>query len=258
MSNTLTNAEIELRTSQLEWPTIHYTRIRALESLLTTSNYFWRNGKIVPHTTSKKYKEIKRKLKKGTAPTVEEALLERELERAQEELVRNPNSEKTAEDIASYHVDAIHQGAEVPHRFYLTNVSNMTVIRSIPDDVEPDFLSLCVEYLEAALQAKIDFTEKTILDARDLRYHFGESGEGLNERELEVRTKLSKVLTEILAEAEGTPFPPTPEKAKKDLEKWNNHYSPAARARRANSDNEDCRKAAAGILANLRERNLIS
>lgn len=257
MKTALTNAEVELQTARLEWPTSQYTRHRALESMMTTSNYYWHQGKILPYTQSKQHKEIKKKVKKGTAPTIEEALLEQELARARKRVLERPDEGKTAEEIAAWHVNHVREQAEVPPAFYLTNVSKRTVIWTIPDNAEPDFLALCVEYLESALLAKTDFTEKTILNKKDQKLHFGESGNGLNEKELVVRKEMSNIIGQILADADGEPFPPTPEKAKKELEDWNNHYSPAARARRANMDNESCRKAAAEILADLRSRNLI-
>jgi len=254
----LTNAEIEILTMRLLYPSIYGNRMSCLESMMTSSNFYWKNGEIAYYHADKNYKKMKRLVFSGKAPSIPDRLWEHQLEAAKKTIAESVSArEESPESIAKNYVLLHNEREEVPRCFMLTSFYSPRVVNSIPDNVKPDFLDICVEYLEAAVSAKTDFNEKTILTKSELRSHFGESGNGLNEKELEVRKLLSEEITKILYESEGKTWPPTQKDLEKDRKEWEERYSPAARAKTANAYNLSARKCADEILQELNKRNLI-
>lgn len=254
----LTNAESLVLTCQLLYPSIYGNRLSCLESMMTSGNFFWENGELVYSYPDKKYKDMMKLVRSGKAPSIKDRLWEHELEAARKTIAESPSrKDDNVEDLAKNYLRLNQEREEVARSFMLSTFSQYYTIWSIPDNVKPEFLALCVEYLEAALAAKIDFTEKTVLSKSDLRHHFGESGNGLNEKELKSRKVLSKEISRILYESEGKKWPPVQKDIEKDHKEWEERYSPAARAKAANSRNSTARKSAETILQDLRKRKLI-
>lgn len=253
-----TNAETMFLTCQLLYPSIYGNRLSCLESMMTSSNFYWKDGELLYSHPDKKYKSMMSLVRKGKAPSVEDMLWKHQLEHAQKTIAQSASMRgESVEDLAKRYLQMNQEREEVPRSFMLSTFCQYYAVWSIPDNVKAEFLALCVEYLEAALAAKIDFTEKTILSKSDLRLHFGESGNGLNEKELESRKALSKEISKILYESEGKAWPPEQKEAEKDRKEWEERYSPAARARAANSRNLTARQSAETILQDLRNRKLI-
>lgn len=254
----LTNAESLVLTCQLLYPSIYGNRMSCLESMMTSGNFYWKDGELLYAHPDKKYNEMMKLVRKGKAPSISDRLWEYELEVARKSIAESHSRKNdSVEDLAKSYLRLNQEREEVPRSFMLSSFSQYDVVWTIPDNVKAEFLALCVEYLEAALVAKIDFTEKTILSKSDLRLHFGESGNGLNEKELESRKALSKEISKILYESEGKAWPPEQKEAEKDRKEWEDRYSPAARARAANSRNLTARQSAETILQDLRKRKLI-
>ena len=254
----LTNAESLVLTCQLLYPSIYGNRMSCLESMMTSGNFFWKDGELLYSHPDKKYKSMMKLVRSGKAPSIKDRLWEYELEAARKTIDESPSrKDDSVEDLAKSYLRLNQEREEVDRCFMLSTISDYYAVWNIPDDVKPDFLLLCVEYLEAAAAAKIDFTEKTILSKSDLRLHFGESGNGLNEKELESRKVFSKEITKILYESEGKSWPPAQKDIEKDRKEWEDRYSPAARAKTANSRNLTARKSAETILQDLQKRKLI-
>jgi len=254
-------AEVELLASQLMYPSIHYSRIAALDSILTSSGHYWFKGQLIPlhfnSNSQKEYTSIVKSIRNKTAITVDEALHNHCMKSAIKHLSESESEGfSSVEELALRYKNTTLEQHGMPFKFRLHDYCKVS-ISQIPDDVDKDFLALCVEYLNCALNSKTDFNEKTILTPCDQKLHFGKSGNGLDEKELETRKALSFEIGKILAEVDGKSWPPSEEEAKKQLKEWNNFHSPAARAKRANQDNENSKKIAMDILSDLKKRNLI-
>lgn len=251
-------AELEITAYQLMYPSIHYRRIDCLDCIFTTSNFEWKDGKLIPVFPNENYEKIKNKILNNKAITVEEALLQRELANAQEQISKGHyGEEKTVEELARKNFEYTIQKSHMPKTFRISSTYKYEPIWKIPDDVHPDFLAICIEYLNAVIESKIDFDEKSILSPMDLKYHFGENGNGLTEQELSSRKAFSVEISKILAKADGQNWPPDKEYVEKQQKDWDDYWSPAARAKRANAENIESRKAAATILEDLKNRKLI-
>lgn len=253
-------AEIELRTSQIMYPTIHYSRMKCLDSMMTSSNFVWNKGVLMPRYSLDNYNEIRLLVSKDMSVSLDEALWQKLLKDAQKEVSKrseNSYETRTAAELADVYKRMTLESAAIPPLYRISTSSVRVPINSIPDDVDSEFLELCIEYLNQVSVAKIDFTEKTILTPSDQRFHFGEKTTGLSKAEASSRKSLSEEISKMLAETSGKPWPPSKEQIEKDKEEWNKFYSPAARANRANKDNEEARKAAISILEDLKARKLI-
>lgn len=262
----MNEAELEIRLSQLMYPSIHYARERCLESMMTTSNFIWHDGRLFVQYQDKAREAMHNLLLSGEAPSPDEALWKYNLDHGRKSVVERTSTfdgDKNAEEMAkSYHQMSLELAAQpVTYRLsgFSLNRSQGYVgapISCIPDNAKTEWMALVVEFLNNVLASKIDFDERSILTHSDQEIHFGKTGQ-LTEKEKESRAALSESLGQILAEAEGKPWPPTNEQREKDRKNWEEHYSPAARARRANAENIESRRIAAIILEDLKHRGLV-
>ena len=253
-------ADIELRTSQIMYPTIHYSRMKCLDSMMTSSNFIWNKGVLIPRYSLDNYTETRLLASKNISISLDDALWKKLLQDAQKEVSKRTEDSyetKTAAALADIYKRMTLESAAIPPVYRISTSSVRVPINSIPDDIDSDFLDLCIEYLNQVSVAKTDFTEKTILTPSDQRLHFGEKATGLSKSEVSSRQALSEEIGKMLAETSGKPWPPSKEQLEKDKEEWDKFYSPAARANRANKDNEEARKTAISILENLKARKLI-
>lgn len=246
------SAEVFIETMRLLYPSIYRTRLHTLTHMFLCygTAYEWRDGKLQdePGYEAEGFDKIAKKVLKGTAPSVEEMYLKHTTQTAKDYLKKYTPSGETLEKTVQYFSKMDADLDAKPRSFYLSE--EYSPICHIPDNVTPDWLACCLEMLHEMENAKTDYDEISILSPEEKKRFF--EHKKISKKE---RTERDKVASDILAEM-GVPA--NREEQEKQRRIWEEHYSPKARAKRANLENKKAIEVAKKVLSDLRKRKLIA
>lgn len=248
----MNKAEVFITAYQLQYPTIHYRRARCIDAILNSSNCGWKNGEIVHRHFCNEFNNLARRVLNGTAASLDEALRAHYVKLAQKD-----DTDLTIQicgnldERVEKYISQTTESAQIPFVYRLNDYARYTAIYHVPDDVKVEWLAVVIEYLGGAINAKIDFDGDSILSESERKF--------FNRPALtEAQEKMAEdVLKEVLAEEGKVYKHRSVEQRKKDLEDWEQHHSPRARARQANQDNLKSREIAANIMEELKGRGLL-
>lgn len=248
----MTEAEIYIQTLARLYPTIYGTRDGLLEHIFVSigTGYKWRDGKIVTdHEDRIRFRKMQAKVKKGTAPSVKDQAWLAHLAHAREELKRYPRVPKEKPStLACRYQESYKDVDAVGQRYYV--VEKYSPICLIPENVTPDWLALCVETLDLMESARIDYTAVTILPEGERKlFNLPPNPEGDKIAE--------EIVNKILEERGEVRKEKTAKEKAAEQAHWEANFSPTARARQANSQNEKARRIGAAVRAELRARGLV-